>query len=206
MSSSSLSNYGLLNPAYTLTYTADGKDTTLSFGNADANSHTVYMTVTGKSAIYQVDTSSAATFYNYDANSILSNAVLSDSLDTLKTLTVQTGSTSHTFSFSGSSNSLKVQTDGKTWNTDNFQNYYQSLLSLSTRGTASKPSNPSTAMTLTLTFRDSKTPQKTIIFYPYDNDKDYVEINGVGALYVYNSDLSPLITETDQVAADKKIS
>lgn len=205
VSTDSLAKYGLQNPAYTLTYTVDGQNTTLSFGNADASSNTVYVMISGKKAIYQVDTSSAAVFYNYQLADVLSTSLLTDTIDTVKSLTIQSGSETHTFNLSGSGDKLAVQANGKTLKTDNFRNYYQTLLSIVTRGGADKPS-VSPSMTITITYNSSNTPQRVISFLPDGSDKSFVEINGTGALYVYNSQISNLLTLAQNLEAGKTVS
>ncbi|MFT9056583.1 MAG: DUF4340 domain-containing protein [Ethanoligenens sp.] len=199
-----LAKYGLQNPAYTLTYTVDGQDTTLSFGNADASSNTVYMTISGKKAIYQVDTSSAAVFYNYQLSDVLTTSIFTSDIDSLKTLTVQSGSETHAFTFSGSGDKLVVTSGGKKLDTSNFRNYYQTLLAVTTRGGADKPSGVSPSMTITATYNDN-TPQQTIAFLPIGSDKAFVQINGVGALYVYNSQITPLLTLAQNLEAGKTV-
>lgn len=205
VSPGSLAKYGLQNPAYTLTYTVDGQNTTLSFGNADSSSNTVYAMISGKKAIYQVDTSSTATFYNDQLSDVLSTALLTDTIDTVKSLTIQSGSETDTFDLSGSGTKLAVQSNGKTINVDSFRNYYQTLLAIVTRGGADKPSGVSPSMTITVTYNNN-TPQRVISLLPDGSDKSFVEINGSGALYVYNSQISNLLTLAQNLEAGKAVS
>lgn len=206
VSPQSLAQYGLQNPAYTLTYTVDGKDTTLSFGNADSSSNTVYMTISGKQAVYQVDTSTAAAFYNDQLADVLSTALVTSDVSTVKTLTVQSGSETYTFNLSGSSDKLAVtDANGKKVDATGFRNYYQTILAVATRGGASSPAGVSPSLTLTFTYNDG-TAQRTVSFLPDGSDKSVVEINGNGGLYVYNSDISNLLTLAQNLEAGKTVS
>lgn len=205
VSDASLEKYGLLHPAYTLTYTVDGQNTVLSFGNVDTGSNLVYTMISGKKAIYAVDTASAAAFYNDQLSDVLSTSILSADISTIKSITVQGNGETHSFTLSGSSDKLAVQTaGGKKLNIDNFRNYYENLLAVTTRGGASKPSSGSPSLTITVTYNDN-TPQQAVSFIPLDSDKSFVQINGVGALYVYNSQISSLLTLTQNVEAGKTV-
>ncbi|ADU25868.1 DUF4340 domain-containing protein [Ethanoligenens harbinense] len=206
VSPQSLAQYGLQNPAYTLTYTVDGKDTTLSFGNADSSSNTVYMTISDKKAVYQVDTSSAAAFYNYQLSDVLSTALVTSDISTVKTLTIQSGSETHTFNLSGSSDKLAVtDANGKKIDATSFRNYYQTILAITTRGGADRPAGVSSSLTLTFTYNDG-TAQRTVSFLPDGSDKSFVDINGSGGLYVYNSQISNLLTLAQNLEAGKTVS
>lgn len=205
-SADSLAKYGLQDPAYTLTYTVNGKDTTLFFGNVDSSNSTVYMTVSEKKAIYQVDTSSAAAFYNYQLSDLLSTALFTNDVDTVKTLTVQSGSESHTFDVSkASNNKLSVKSEGKSINATSFQNYYEDLLALTTSGSADKPAGVSPSLTVTITYNDN-TPQRVVSFLPDGSGKSFVEINGAGALSIDNSKISSLMTLAQNLEAGKTVS
>lgn len=202
VSAASLAKYGLQNPAYTLTYTVNGADTTLSFGST-ASDGTIYTMSSDKKAVYSVDTSTAS-FYKFQLGDLLSTTVYMKNIDTLKTLTLQAGSETHTYTFSGSGDSLVVKEGDKKLSTDNFRHFYQHILILSTRGTADKPTGVSPMLTITATYNDGSA-QETLDFLPVGSDKAFFELNGKGAMYLYQSDFSNLMQLAQDLAAGKSI-
>lgn len=204
VSASTLAKYGLQNPAYTLTYTVDGKDTTISFGNVTTN-ETVYVMISGKAAVYLVNTT-AVEFYNYQLSDILSTLVYHHAIDDLKTMTVEADGKSHTYTFSGSSDDLVVKEGDKKLSATNFTNFYQNVISVTSAGTADAPAaGTQSALTFTYTYRDSS-GKDTVTFLPMGNDQYFAEVNGEGACYVAKSQISSLMQLADDVSAGKTVS
>ena len=204
VSSANLAKYGLQNPAYTLTYTVGGKDTTLSFGNVTSD-ETVYVMVSGKAAVYLVNTT-AVKFYNYQLSDLLSTLIYHHDISDLNTMTIEADGKSHSYTFSGDSDDLVVKEGDKKLNTSNFKNFYQNVISVSSAGTSDAPAaGTSSALTFTYTYRTGS-DKDTVTFLPMGNDTYFAEINGEGACYVNASQISSLMQLADDVSAGKTVS
>lgn len=203
-----LSDTGLKNPQYTVSYTFDGKDTTLLFGNAytDAsNNSMVYAMVKGVNVIYGVDTSSAG-FYNWELSDVAPSLLWTVNIDTVQSIDVAAGSKSWTFALDGTGDNLKVTAGGKTLDTANFRNYYQNILTFYNQGMADKPQNAALRLRITFNFRDASQKPKVLEFYTIDAYKAFYSINGSGDFYVKQSDVDNFIQITQDMADNKKVS
>ena len=201
-----LADTGLKNPQYSVSYTFDGKDTTLLFGNtyADDSSSMVYAMVKGANVIYGVNTSSAS-FYNWELSDVTPSLLWTVNIDTVKTIEVTAGSQSWSFALDGTGDDLKVTAGGKTLDTSNFRNYYQNIMTFYNQGMASKPQNAALRLRVTLNFRSASEKPKVLEFYTIDAYKAFYSINGSGDFYVKQSDVDNFIQITQDMSANKKV-
>ena len=201
-----LSDYGLKNPQYTTTYTFDGKDTTLLFGNtyADDSSSMVYAMVKGRNVVYGLQASSAG-FYNWELSDVTPSLLWTVNIDTIKSIDVTAGSKSWTFNLDGTGDNLKVTYGDKTLTTDNFRNYYQSIMTFYNQGMADKPKNAEMRLRITLNYRTAALKPKVLEFYTIDAYKAFYSIDGTGNFYVKQSTIDDFIKTSQDMADNKKV-
>jgi hypothetical protein len=207
MSDKSLQKYGLKNPQYTVTATISGKKVKLDFGTPFNANDTSYLPVVleGKPLIYKVDASSVP-FYNYKLTDLCSTLLFTDQIDTVKSVTVSKGSESYTINFTGTEDKLVATYNGKTLDTNYARKFYESVVGISTEGTAAKPAKGSTYAKIVVNYRDTSKSPTTMEFITIDARKCFWSINGQGDFYILRDSIDNAITTTKAFVGGAKAS
>ena len=202
-----LADYGLQNPLYTTAFTYQGKETTLLFGKeyTDAeNGQMVYVMIKGNRVVYGLPTSSA-TFYKWQLSDVTSNLLWTVNIDDVKSVDVAAGSKSWSFGLDGTGDNLKATIGSKTLSTDNFRQYYQTIMSFYQQGMADKPANGALRLRITLNYRAANQKPKVLEFYTIDDYKAFYSIDSGGDFYVKQSDIDHFIQVSQDMADNKTV-
>lgn len=204
-SSANLAKYGLKNPEYTFAATIKGKQVKLNFGTPFKDGDTEYLPVMleGRAVIYKI-ASSSVSFYNYKLTDVCSSLLFTENIDTVKSVTVSKGSESYTVNFSGTGDKLVATYNGKTMVTKNARKFYESIVGISTEGTATKPANGSVYAKIVVTYRSSKAPT-TMEFITLDSRKCFWSIDGQGDFYILRDLIDKAVSTTKDFAAGKTL-
>lgn len=208
VSDANLEKCGLKNPAYTFSFTYNKKTMTLLLGNTFSTSdgsNYVYTMVQGRNVIYRVYVSSLK-FYNWNLADIANRLVFLPNIDDVGQITVSYGSSTQVFKLSGTGDNLKVTANGKSIKTDNFRNYYQTLIGVETEGTADKAYTGTATLTVRYQYRAANKAPVTMQFIPMNDRETYMTQNGKGDFYVLSTSVANVISKTEAVVSGKTVS
>lgn len=207
VSAASLEKYGLDKPQYSLTYTYNGKNTTIDFGTAYADGDTNYVPVMveGKPVIYRID-SSKASFYNWQLSDICSANLYSDDISTVKSITVTSGSENYAISLSGTGDNMTATCGGKALTAQNLKNFYQVLTSMSFEGQLSSPAGGSAYVNVKIVYNDASKAPLNMNFNTIGSRQCTWSFNGRSDFYVLKDNVDKLLQVTRDFAAGKTVS
>jgi hypothetical protein len=206
VSTASLQKYGLDKPKYAFSVTISKKSTTLLFGSTvtDSGTEYIYIMLSGRNAIYRIATSNVP-FYNYKLIDLASPLQFIYMINTVKSITVQSGTNIWKFDLSGTDDALAIKCGSKTLTTKYFQNYYQTLIGISIEGETSAPQNPQLLCKVTFEFRDSAKSNAVSEFYMMNGSFSAWSINGKTNFDTLTSSINKLIDNTQKIANNQDV-
>jgi hypothetical protein len=206
VSATNLAKYGLKNPEYTFGFTYNGQKTVIDVGTPYDDSGTPYLpiVVEGMPAIYSIAQSDMS-FYNWQMQDMCSTMLFAEYIDTVKSVTVTSGSESYTINFSGSGTNIIGTYGTKKLDTTDLRNFYQDVVAIGFEGQATKPQNGSVYCHVEVDYHDaSKAPTK-MDFISMDSLKCFWSINGQGDFYVLKQNVDTLIDAARDLSAGKTV-
>lgn len=207
-SSASLQKYGLLNPAYTFSYTLKNKVTKLLFGNTYTSGGTqyVYAMEQGRNVVYSVATS-GVTFYNWGVSNLAGEMQFLTPLADLKSMSLQTPDTTYEFDFSGTGDAMTVKFRGQSLSMSNFENFYERLVADITVGgfDAKQPANAKFYCRITCNYADTKKGSDVYNFYDYNDTRLYFTANKTSGMYVLKLNVDTLLNLVKDVITGKTV-
>lgn len=207
MSDQTLEKYGLKNPAYTISYTYNGKENTVSFSQpTDVNgSSYLYVRTSDKNVIYDVATSTVS-FYKWGLSDLAASLVFTPpNIDDVKTVTVTAGSNTWIYGLNGAGDSLKVTEGSKTLNTSNFRNFYENLIGFTNAGVSSEGANGALQLKITFTYHNASKRPDVIEFHKIDDYKSEYVINGQANFYVKSTSVNQVIQYAQDIINGKSV-
>lgn len=190
---------------------------TLSISSPDAEGN-VFATVSGSGYIYQLPLS-AMPWVDLDLFDYQSKMVLQPAIDNVATVEVRTSEAAHTFTLTGEKDGLAVSVDGKALDTENFREFYRTLISAaydeaipeaeSSEAGASAVDTEVSRQTdivlqYTYTYRDGRTPD-VITFRPGAARRLAVSLNGGREYLCKSTYVDRVLQDLPQVLAGQPV-
>lgn len=206
---SDLEEYGLLNPAYTLTYEySDIQQYILFSEKNESGNYYAYSLLFN--LITEVSGSSLE-WLEWDLIKWVDSPIFMMNINDVQTITVESETATRIFDLEGEGQELVVteRETGFQPEVKNFRQFYKTLLSVSIEDYAPTESvealdmESDLYMTLTIETRAGKT--NVYKFYPYSTRRSFYTINGEGEFYVLRDMATKVITDAEKVMTNTAI-
>lgn len=206
VSDANLTKYGLKNPQYTFGFTYGSQQTVIDIGTPYNDSGVAYLPVVveGMPAIYSIAQSDMS-FYNWQMQDMCSTMLFAEYIDSVKSVTVTSGSESYTINFSGSGTNIIGTYGTKKLDTTSLRNFYQDLVAIGFEGQATKPKSGSVYCHVEVSFHDASKAPTEMDFISMDNLKCFWSINGQGDFYVLKQNVDTMINAVRNLSAGKTV-
>ncbi len=206
---SDLEEYGLLDPAYTLTYEYSGIQQYILFSEKNESGN-YYAYSLLFNLITEVSGSDLA-WLEWDLIKWVDSPIFMMNINDVQTITVESETATRTFDLEGEGQELVVteRETGFQPEVKNFRQFYKTLLSVSIEDYAPIESvealdmEKDLYMTLTVETRAGKT--HTYKFYPYSTRRAFYTVDGDGEFYVLRDMATKVITDAEKVMTNTPI-
>lgn len=204
-----LEEYGLLEPAYTLTYEySDIQQYVIFSEKNESGNYYAY------SLLFNLITEVSGTdleWLEWDLIKWVDSSIFMMNINDVQTITVESDTATRTFDLVGEGQELVVteRETGFQPIVKNFRQFYKTLLSVDIEDYAPEDAmetidfEAEPYMTLTIETRSGKT--NVYKFYPYSTRRAVYTINGKGEFYVLRDMATKVITDAEKVMTDTEI-
>ena len=206
---SDLEEYGLLNPAYTLTYEYSGIQQYILFSEKNESGN--YYAYSLLFNLITEVSGSKLEWLDWDLIKWVDSPIFMMNINDVKSITVESDTAKRVFDLEGEGQELVVTERATGFQPDvkNFRQFYKTLLSVAIEDYA--PTDAVEAldmkkdlyMTLTIETRAGKT--HVYKFYPYSTRRAFYTIDGEGEFYVLRDMATKVITDAEKVMTNTEI-
>ena len=206
---SDLEEYGLLNPAYTLTYEYKGVQQYILFSEKNESGN--YYAYSLLFNLITEVSGSKLEWLDWDLIKWVDSPIFMMNINDVKSITVESDTAKRVFDLEGEGQELVVTERATGFQPDvkNFRQFYKTLLSVAIEDYA--PTDAVEAldmkkdlyMTLTIETRAGKT--HVYKFYPYSTRRAFYTIDGEGEFYVLRDMATKVITDAEKVMTNTEI-
>ncbi len=207
-----LTEYGLLEPAYTIYYKYQGIEQFVVFSQKNENGN--YYAYSALFDLVSEVPGDSVSWLEWDLIKWVDTPIFMMNINDVATITVESDTASRIYDLEGEAKELIVteRETGFKPEVHNFRQFYKSLLSIYLQGyvlgdlTADEVSaltedNP--YLTLTIETRSGKLTKFN--FYPYSTRRAYYTVNGSGEFYVLRDMATKIISDSEKVMTNTEI-
>ena len=206
---SDLEEYGLLNPAYTLTYEYSGIQQYILFSEKNESGN--YYAYSLLFNLITEVSGSKLEWLDWDLIKWVDSPIFMMNINDVKSITVDSDTAKRVFDLEGEGQELVVTERATGFQPDvkNFRQFYKTLLSVAIEDYAPTESvealdmDKDLYMTLTIETRAGKT--HVYKFYPYSTRRAFYTIDGEGEFYVLRDMATKVITDAEKVMTNTEI-
>ncbi len=177
-----LKKFGLDQPAYTFKYTLKGKTVEVHFGDTTDAGYQYCYTLGGK-FVHSLE-STNTDFLGLPLKDLCEDMIYGRAADALSAIKV-TGQGKNYYIDIGEKDDVGdffVTINNKQVNSEHFSDFYSHILTVAINDLGDKPAGSEPRLTVEFTLKDGTV--ETMRFYPVNELKCFVELNGTGRFYV----------------------
>lgn len=215
-----LSQYGLDNPRYVLSFTyqkpLDDDDTseentnpveTHRFAISDADEGGFHYLLSEDGKIVYYFSEDMYSFMSWKLENMAGSTFLSPMIKTLDRMRVLYGGREYSFEFTEGDGSISVvRYEDRQLDVDNFKKFYQVVLGTGWIDLGVKETGAEPYLSVIFDYHDDlKKADDTMVFYPYSLRQYAVEINGQGAFTVPKTRLDKVVSDLFKVIKNEKV-
>lgn len=199
--------YGLLTPSGTAdfdyTSSSDTVGHTLYIG--DTKDAFTYFMFDDIDAIYQIQTANIYNIINPSIDEIRSEYIMMRLISDINRMTIAFDGASYAVDFALIEDGYTALYNGTELDLDNYQNFFQSIITMTAVGYSENAVSDTPALTITLDYSNG-TQTEVFEFFQSDAVRQYVcKINGQGDMCVSESIISRIKSNTERLVSGKNI-
>ncbi|MCI8386948.1 MAG: DUF4340 domain-containing protein [Clostridiales bacterium] len=206
-----LKEYGLLEPAYTLSYEYQGIQQMIVFSEKNESGN-YYAYSLLFNLITEVDGSSLA-WLDWDIIKWVDQPIFMMNINDVETITVESDTAKRVFDLVGEGQELVVTERDTKFQPEvkNFRQFYKTLLSVYMQDYVGlteeqiEALDDSKDLYMTLTIETRAGVKHEYKFYPYSTRRSYYTVNGKGEFYVLRDMVTKIITDAEKVMTNTVI-
>jgi hypothetical protein len=198
LSEASLKRYGLLEPAYTLTFIQNDKIQTVHFGDVNETTGMQYCYLEGGLLIHQIDTTYTE-FMGYSVKEFCEDMIYTRAYDTLNSIKVSGGGKNYniTLGEADENGDFAVAVNNKIVDSELFGDFYSHILMIGVTGMGDKGNSDTPLVTLEFNLKDGGT--EVVKFFSVSEMNCFCEIDGKGKFYVTSYNVEKILENAQKL-------